>query len=185
MDKKASTEHISVIGGLIIAALITIVLISLIYIILPKSANEDKTVTEFYFNSLVKDIKDLDSNSLKTTLLFSDEDRIIVGFSKNINEIKILSDICGKVDTANTIKKPKGCQGNSCLCLCAADTKFGYHRGTPLLIDCETEDSKCEQFSEDVIGASTCNYFLYYDSTKRVREAEISKSQGMVIIKPK
>ncbi len=184
MNKKAATETLSAVGGLIIAVLVVVALVTLIYIILPRSSTEETTVPIFYFKTLIKTIKEMPTNTIKTTQISLNKDYALVGFDKATKELNNLNEQCGKVSISGKIIKPDSCQGNGCLCICEVDTQLGSFGGG-LLLQCDTEKSKCEQFNENIIGGDSCNYFLFYDYQGGLRNLEVNKKPDTIIIQAK
>ncbi len=184
MDKKGiETETLSFVGALIISALVVIALVTVIYIIIPKSSHEDTDVPIFYYKTLVKDINEL-NNGIKVSSFSSNKDYALIGFSKDLKEVNVLEDKCGKVDLSQGIIKPDSCQGNACLCICEVDHGIvGFGGG--LKISCNTEKSQCQVFNQNILGDNLCNYLLYYNEDKTAKELEINKNNDAIIIKQK
>ena len=191
MNKKGDKElGLETIQGLLFGiGLIIIFGILIIYIIPSFGGEKEDDTTTFYYKKFVEEIKLIPDNNIQTSKILPflpKDDAILVGFSKNLNEIKSsdLNQVCGKTDITGVISKPVSCQNNACLCLCEVDTGIA---GIPigLVVNCNSENSICEQFSQNVIGDQTCNYFLYYNNDNKIKEFQVLKDQSNIIIKPK
>ena len=185
MNKKGvETTTVNFLGALIIAGIIVFIIIDKVLpAILPKSTNEDEEIPIFYYKTLIKEIKDLKNNDIKKTNLALNRNYILVGFSNNLKEINedSLNEACGKIELAHSINKPSTCEANGCLCICEVDTGLAEFSGG-LIVNCESEKSKCELFKENIIGNEKCEYFLYYDAYKKPVEINITKKQDNIIL---
>ncbi len=185
MDKKGlETQMLKTIGGLIIGVLVVVALISIIYIIIPKSSNEGAEVPIFYYKTLVNKISELNVNEVKEFPFFSTEDYALVGFGKSLNEVSSLNEACGKMDLDGVIIKPSSCNGNACLCICEIESGL-ISLGGDLIVKCYTEKSLCKEFREDVVGGLICNYYLYYDATEKIKNLEVTRTPDKITIKTK
>ncbi len=189
MNKKGVEEEtLESAGSLLITAIIIIALFGIIYLLISsfKLQDENKEFPVFYYESLVKQVQELKDNTKILTTLSSNSDYIFLGFSKGLNEINIndLKDSCGKANLAQNAPKPLTCKGNSCLCICEVDSDY-LGIGSGLLVDCNGDHAKCVEFNDDIVGGDSCNYLLYYDTTKKPKDFEINKNLGKVIINPK
>ncbi len=124
MNKKADTTALSFVGSLIITAFIVIALIGLIYIILPKSGQQEDDTIVFYYKTFSRDLKEM--KDTKNLTFLSNKNYALVGFDKSLNEITNLDPKCGLSQVTGKIVKPNSCQGNACLCLCNVDTQIVF-----------------------------------------------------------
>ena len=185
MNKKGlETQMVKTIAGLIIGVIVVIALIAITYIIIPKTSNDDIEVPIFYYKTLINKIFELNINEIKEYPFFSTKDYALVGFSKGINEISSLNEACGKMDLDGSITKPASCNGNACLCICEVESEL-IPLGGDLIVRCDVRKSLCTEFKEDIVGGNSCNYYLYYDTTGKIKQLEFSKSQDKIIIKTK
>ena len=185
MNKKGlETQMLKTIAGLIIGVIVVIALISIIYIIIPKTSNEDVEVPIFYYKTLINKIFELNINDVKEFPFFSTDDYALVGFSKSVSEINSLNEACGKIDLDGSITKPSSCNGNACLCICEVESDL-IPLGGDLIVKCDTEASLCKEFKEDVVGSTICNYYLYHDTTEKIKQLEVTKTLDKITIKTK
>lgn len=184
MNRKGSMTTLEAVVALVITALIVIALLRVIDLIWPQAGEDETSLNIFYYQKFIEDIKAMSSNETKVLGILSNSDFALIGFSKNTNEINSndLKDSCGKVDITGKITKPMSCQGNSCLCFCKVDTNVAG-LGGGIVIKCEDEETKCEQFKENVIGDLSCNYFLYYKYNEEFKEFNVTKTLDNILIK--
>ena len=87
MNKKGVHELIKMAAVILLTAFIVIVLIRITYLILSPPENDEVEPPIFYYNALVKDMKELPINSVKKTFVALNEDYTLVGFDKDIKAV--------------------------------------------------------------------------------------------------
>lgn len=186
MKKGALNIMLNTIIGLIIGIGLVFILFYFINVFLFPEGVEEKDLPEFQYQELVKLIEEIPLGIARLETYSSTRNFMLVGFSKDINIIEELSltNQCGKYPIIKDLEKPATCLGKGCLCLCKVDTTLAQEFSGDLIVDCESEEIKCNAFEQSVVTSDECNYLMYYHTSKSQKELLVAKNNEKIIVTP-
>ena len=189
MNKKAvETTIFNVIFGILIAVVLSLILLYLINVFTSEQGPKEESNVYFYFTKLAEDLTKMSIGDTKNLVFLSNKDFILIAFNKEINEIKKTNadKNCMSYYIKDEIKKPIKCRDKNCLCLCKSNldrTAELYGGNAELTVNCDSDESRCVEFSLEVKIKNTCNESLLYNSEpkEKLYDLELKKEKEFLI----
>lgn len=187
MNKKGvETTTLSVVIGLLVAFILSIILITLIWKFISPDDRGEEDISYFYFTKVAKELNEMSIGDAKTLSYLAKKDFSLIAFDKSIPIIK-KSDLnkCTGYD-AEDVERPVKCRDKNCLCLCDSDLSLveSFYGGSRVLtINCNSEESMCVELPLKVDSLNACKQFILYDAQEKFYELELKKESSSFKIK--
>ena len=187
MNKKAvETQTLSVVIGLLIAFILSIILITLIWKFISPDDRGEEDVNYFYFTKVAKELNEIGIGDIKSLSYLTKKDFALIAFDGSTQLIKG-SDLnkCINYDVKD-VEKPLKCRDKNCLCLCESDLSFiesFYGANQILNMNCNSEEARCVELPLKVDSLNSCTVFILYDAQEKFYEIELKKERDAFKIK--